>query len=324
MSRNVKSLFYYNFEKWFRWLIGWIVKLIGICLLLFGLALRFHVSGNAGSLDMNYNVQDWMHLFWPSCCCLGSFLYLLGSKISRIKIKSQLRFDTRKPILYLRNFKTDGDPSYETVGLERFVPNREENLARILLKLGPVIALSNPISNDGYLGFPKLQVVDTDSWQQEITKYFHTSNLAVFEYVEWSNSIKWELAQALDMLQKMDIIILFKKKPEGAAKGLREYLSDTLKCFPDEPPAKSFYYISSNRFCIAPTYQLPYILKGIGDNTDFERSFAQVLKDDYSIFKLYRNRLFIKIVIRLLFIILILIMGIFAHEFVDRFFKILN
>lgn len=206
--------------------------------------------------------------------------------------------------------------------MKRFFPNREENLARILLRLGPVIALSNPISNNEYLGFQKLQAIDADSWQQEIIKHFYTSNLAVFEYVEWSNSIKWELLQAITMLQKMDIIILFKNKPKDAALDLRNYLSSKLNCFPDDPPENSFYYISSKRFCIVPAYKMPYILKGIGDNTDFERSFAQVLKNDYSFFKHYRIRLLIKIVLRLVFIILVFIIFTLSHEFVDQFFKL--
>lgn len=90
MSQSIKSLFFFYLERCFRWLIGWAIRFIGIFLFVFGIALQFQVSGNAGSFDMNYNVQDWMHFFWACCCCLGSFLYLFGSKISRTKIKSGL------------------------------------------------------------------------------------------------------------------------------------------------------------------------------------------------------------------------------------------
>ena len=114
-----------------------------------------------------------------------------------------MTLDPRPPILYLRSFQDDADSTIDddasawTRGWLKILrpPSPEEELAAILERLGPVVAIGKPGEELPELGAARLYVAH-DAWQAKVQALMAQAALVVIR-VGTSPGVLWEIEQAL-------------------------------------------------------------------------------------------------------------------------------
>jgi hypothetical protein len=105
----------------------------------------------------------------------------------------------RRPILYLRSFEIDRATSrpslMEFLGTLLPLATREEKLARILSRDGPVIAIGRPGERLPQLGAARFYVSD-ELWQQKIADIAKAAQLVVWT-TGVSDGLRWEISHLL-------------------------------------------------------------------------------------------------------------------------------
>lgn len=103
-----------------------------------------------------------------------------------------------RSVLLLRSFEDEElvDPR----PLNFFQQRYEENLIRVLNKLGPVITVGRPGDDLGFSGAARFYVSD-DNWQQAI-RYLMTHTAAVVIIVGGTGGLWWEIATALECVSR--------------------------------------------------------------------------------------------------------------------------
>jgi TM2 domain-containing membrane protein YozV len=120
--------------------------------------------------------------------------------------------DLRSPVLYLRSFKDDGaavidDGGWPIVGQLMgllAVQTPEQELAEILSRLGPVIAVGRPGEPLPELGAARLYV-SHDHWQEAVIALMRRASLVVVR-VGTSAGVSWETDTALSILPRHRIV----------------------------------------------------------------------------------------------------------------------
>lgn len=140
-----------------------------------------------------------------------------------------LRRDERAPVTYLRAFTDDGRmavPGHHwqdrvmgkaASGLTLTSP--EQELAFILQRVGPVIAIGKPGERLPELGAARLYA-SHESWQQTVLDMLRRSSL-VLARVGASPGVQWELDQVLSLAQRSKVLILVLGSPKDQAAGVR-------------------------------------------------------------------------------------------------------
>lgn len=148
--------------------------------------------------------------------------------------------DSRRPILYLRNFSDDvlkmpSSALARTSLTERFSVARlqpfEEILVRHLRRAGPVIALSHPSTRLPALGAAKV-VRSNESWQAQIREWADVASLVVVAVTprEVSVGLRWEtefLAQDAPQASVMLVVSPYKQRQVEVR--WRKFCSEALK-----------------------------------------------------------------------------------------------
>ena len=140
-----------------------------------------------------------------------------------------LRRDGRAPVTYLRAFTDDGRmpvPGHHwqdrvlgkaTSGLTLTSP--EQELAFILQRVGPVIAIGKPGERLPELGAARLYA-SHESWQQTVFDMLRRSSL-ILARVGASPGVQWELDQVLSLAQRSKVLVLVLGSPKDQAAGVR-------------------------------------------------------------------------------------------------------
>lgn len=160
-----------------------------------------------------------------------------------------LRRDARAPVTYLRAFTDDGRmavPGHHwqdrvlgkaVSGLTLTSP--EQELAFILQRVGPVIAIGKPGERLPELGAARLYA-SHESWQQTVLDMLRRSSL-VLARVGASPGVQWELDQVLSLAQRSKVLILVLGSPKDQAAGVRAIESRIGEPLPlASPPASRF------------------------------------------------------------------------------------
>ena len=116
--------------------------------------------------------------------------------------------DPRPPVLYLRSFQDDGSVLIEDQGLPGMQAltratspvSSEEELARILQNIGPVVAIGKPGEKLPELGAARLYV-NHDEWQAVVGALMKQAALVVVR-VGRSPGVLWEIGQALTQIPR--------------------------------------------------------------------------------------------------------------------------
>ena len=133
----------------------------------------------------------------------------------RYKLAVSLRANEEAPVLLLRSFNDDEllDPR----PLDFFQPRYEETLLSALSSLGPAVCIGRPKDSLGFGGAARLYVSD-DTWQQAV-RYFMQRARAVVIVVGRTDGLLWEIATAMDVVDRTALLYCFRTcpKPSGSA-----------------------------------------------------------------------------------------------------------
>ena len=160
-----------------------------------------------------------------------------------------LRRDPRAPVLYLRAFTDDGlmavrghhwqDRVFGRAAGALTLTSPEQELAFILQRVGPVVAIGKPGERLPELGAARVYV-SHDSWQQTVLEMLERSSL-VLARVGASPGVLWELDRVLSLTQRSKVVLLILGSETDQAAGVRaieERLGASLP-LPPAPPSPS-------------------------------------------------------------------------------------
>jgi hypothetical protein len=146
-----------------------------------------------------------------------------------LSAEEALRRDPRAPVLYLRAFTDDGlmairghhwqDRVFGKAAGALTLTSPEQELAFILQRVGPVVAIGKPGERLPELGAARVYV-SHDSWQRTVLEMLERSSL-VLARVGASPGVLWELDQVLSLAQRSKVVILVLGSAEDQAAGVR-------------------------------------------------------------------------------------------------------
>jgi hypothetical protein len=185
---------------------------------------------------------------------LPIFLIIAGTAFARraaqLKIVSAavaMKSDTRPPILYLRSFQDDASglrrSFFRTLALW-FNPmmalrsSHEEQLAAMLRKAGPVVAIGDPQEEVPELGAFRLYVSHND-WQQTVLDLMNRSQLVVWRPGH-TEGVWWELENLIRQCPPERIVVYLPKENRRVARARNKELEQrTATLLPVPIPAEA-------------------------------------------------------------------------------------
>jgi len=145
----------------------------------------------------------------------GIILLRTGWKYEIVSAEEVLKKDDRPPVVYIRSFKDDhviiaatsrARKWYANIFLWAASVSIEQELAFIMNRVGPVVAIGKPGEPLPELGAARLYVSD-DEWQNRITEMMKQSRLVVIRGGTTAN-LWWEIDQARRVLPLRKLLIV--------------------------------------------------------------------------------------------------------------------
>ena len=145
----------------------------------------------------------------------GINLLRTGWKYEVVSAENALKRDGRPPVVYIRSFKDDSVVIADTSRAGKWYANVltwtaavsiEQELAFIMNRVGPVVAIGKPGEPLPELGAARLYVGD-DEWQNKITEMMKESRLVVIRGGTTAN-LWWEIEQAARVLPLRKLLIV--------------------------------------------------------------------------------------------------------------------
>jgi hypothetical protein len=175
-------------------------------------------------------------------------LFRRSQQWDALSAEEALRRDPRAPVLYLRAFTDDGQTAVrghqwqdrvfgKLAGLLT-VTTPEQELAFILQRVGPVVAIGKPGERLPELGAARVYVPH-DAWQQTVLEMLARSSM-VLTRVGASPGVLWELDRVLSLASRSKVLILVLGSVEDQAEGVRvieERLGERLQ-LPSSVPSR--------------------------------------------------------------------------------------
>ncbi len=196
----------------------------GVMQKLAGSTLIILCLGYAGLMDMPaFKSLD--ELWWVSLPSLALFLVsahvgfrLLrsGWRYDAVSAEQLLANDPRRPVIYLRSFEADSEFFPRPDGFWKraatilfdyavtFSP--EQELAEIVTRVGPVIAIGKPGEPLPELGAARLYVGDAD-WKAKVIDLMARSRLVIIRTGSTPN-LEWEIEQAMTRVPRQQILFV--------------------------------------------------------------------------------------------------------------------
>jgi TM2 domain-containing membrane protein YozV len=172
-------------------------------------------------------------------------LWRCSRRFDAISADEAMALDPRPPVLYLRSFQDDAVALIDDGGsaMMRHVmqaispPSPEQEMADILARVGPVVAIGKPGEPLPQLGAARLYV-SNDQWQSKVTELMAVARLVVVR-LGASAGVLWEIEQALTHLPRQRVVLAVLGRspvaPEVAAH-LAKALGPSLQAALPEPP----------------------------------------------------------------------------------------
>lgn len=217
---------------------GALAKAVGSVLIVVGGMLALGLRHNARDFRDKTPFAEKLPAIIGAVVCLsaGGWLVTRGKQHLARDADDVLKRDKRPPVLYLRSFKADKS-ARKQVGFASLVAvlSEEEQLAAVLGRLGPFVAIGRPGEKLPQLGAARKYVTD-EQWQQTISELMDRARLVVFRAGD-SEGLAWELEQAGRRLAPWRIIIVvpFGKKQYERFKPTAERALG--RALPDHPGA---------------------------------------------------------------------------------------
>jgi hypothetical protein len=195
---------------------GGLAKLAGASFII--LAFAYANLGNVAQLEQ---IEDrwWIELpilvIFVGVVRLGVALLRRGWKYDAVPASELLARDPRPPIVYLRSFQIDDQitPGADTL-LKRAAAiftymsaiTPEQELAVVLGRLGPVVAIGRPGEPLPELGAARMYVDDAH-WQETVRGLIARARLVVVRAGPTDN-LWWELEQAMALVPRQRVLIV--------------------------------------------------------------------------------------------------------------------
>ena len=179
---------------------GVLVKLAGTNMLLPALALA----------DGPASENPWLNLGTLAAYLLSARAGLMwirrGWKYEMPSADALLAADARAPVLYLRSFADDGMTGAGSPGARVWrsirwhtqVVSVEQELARVMSRVGPVVAIGRPGDSLPELGAARLYTRE-DEWRTKVTELMRQARLVVIR-TGTTPGLQWEIEQATDLV----------------------------------------------------------------------------------------------------------------------------
>ncbi len=165
--------------------------------------------------------ETWWILF-PSLAAflvsarVGFQLLRSGWKYDVVSAEQLLARDPRPPVVYLRSFEADSELVLRPAGFWNRVAtvffdymvtfSPEQELAEILNRVGPVIAIGKPGEPLPELGAARLYVGDAD-WKAKVTDMIARSRLVIIRAGSTPN-LQWEIEQTMTRVPRRQILFV--------------------------------------------------------------------------------------------------------------------
>lgn len=192
-------------------------KLIGFTLIILCMAYAMVMDMRA----FQFAAETWWIAFPSLAAFLVSahvgFKFLrTGWKYDVMTAEQLLAADRRPPVVYLRSFEADSEIVVRSAGfwnravtvifdyMMMFSP--EQELAEVLNRVGPVIAIGKPGEPLPELGAARLYVSDTD-WKARVTDMIARSRLVVIRTGSTPN-LQWEIEQTMARVPRRQILFV--------------------------------------------------------------------------------------------------------------------
>jgi hypothetical protein len=162
----------------------------------------------------------------------GIAAFRSGWKYDARSAEEALAADTRPPVLYLRSFQEDTQilvtargPSASASRWLNYAASvsPEQELAFILERVGPVIAIGKPGERLPELGAARRYVAD-DQWRDVVHQWMRDAALVVIRAGETEN-LWWEIEQARAVCAADRVIILALGHPDGLPTFQRRFVT---------------------------------------------------------------------------------------------------
>lgn len=172
---------------------GWV--LIGLCLCAY-LFLSFAARIQDGSSSSSPGLLP--HLLLMAGGAAGAWCLRRGRQLNAVSPHELLRHDSRPPVIYLRSFLDDGkygsgNSVGSHIGLYLDTPREEEDLAAVMAKSGPFLAIGNPKEPLPELGAARIYVPDAH-WQEVVKDLVADAQLVILRAGE-TPGLMWEVQQ---------------------------------------------------------------------------------------------------------------------------------
>ncbi len=136
----------------------------------------------------------------------GFKLFIRSQKLGAEDADSVLDKRTEKPVLFLRSFKSDEDPTYMvTTQSVAYLYSDEQTIVAFMETFGPCIAIGNPNDKDVVLGASRIYLED-ENWKLKFYEYLEEAQFVIWS-LGFTEGVLWELNQILEKTDPEKIII---------------------------------------------------------------------------------------------------------------------
>jgi hypothetical protein len=163
----------------------------------------------------------------------GSWLLVRGKRHLAPTADEVMAGDPRPPVVYLRVFLDD--PTGAVGHGAYFLPSlsEEEQLARVMSRIGPFVAIGRPGDDLPELGAARLYVADSE-WQERVTELMAKARLVVLRAGD-SDGFWWEVERAARRLRPEQIVFLVPHDVEAYEAFRKRAQRHLKKPLPDHP-----------------------------------------------------------------------------------------
>jgi hypothetical protein len=138
---------------------------------------------------------------------VGLILLQKGRKRQAMTAEAVMADDSRRPVVYLREFAED-ERAAATFGIWLSFQTRteEEQLAHVVTEIGPFVAIGDPRETLPDLGAARLYVPD-EQWRERVLNLIRRASLVVLR-AGTTQAFLWELSAAVEHCPPQRVVIL--------------------------------------------------------------------------------------------------------------------
>lgn len=153
---------------------------------------------------------------------VGRHWSMSARKLRAASSAQQLDLTSARPVVYLRTFTDDQKVADAHVAQGFFqLQTEEEQLARVLDRIGPFVALGDPADSLPDLGAARVYVTD-DQWQGRVRELVGKARLVVLRLAT-TEAVRWEIQLVVSSLGPERLVLV-------VPKGRRRYRSVKAAC----------------------------------------------------------------------------------------------